>query len=442
MSSRSQAAARYLADYDSIAVQLPGRSLAWLQELRSRALSRFSADGFPSPREEEWKYTNVAPIDRALFRPQWSASGPVDADLLNRYRLADAFTLVFVDGRFDAGSSNLSALPEGVVIAPLCEALERHPELVRSRFGRCLEQEGHGFIAFNTAMFSDGALIVLPAGTVLEKPVQLLHFATRPESLCTVRHLIVAETGSKGEIVECFVGRDDLSYLTASVCEVAVEDNAAVTMHKLQAEGTRAFHFGGVYVDQARNGRFAHHNGSFGGLLVRNEIHARLGQAAECELNGLFLGSGRQHVDNHTRVDHLEPNGISREVYKGILDERARGVFQGRMIVHQDAQKTDSNMTNRNLLLSVNAEIDTKPQLEIYADDVKCGHGVTVGQLAEESVFYLRSRGIDEPSARNILTFAFANEMVEKIEYESLRSLVLEELISRLPQASAIKEWL
>jgi Fe-S cluster assembly protein SufD len=442
MSSQSQAAARYLADYDSIAAQLPGRGLAWLQEQRSRALSQFSADGFPSPREEEWKYTNVAPIERVLFRPQWSASGPVDAELLNRYRLADAFTLVFVDGRFDAGSSNLAALPAGVVIAPLSEALERHPELVRSRFGRCLEGETHGFIAFNTAMFCDGALVVLSEETVLEKPVQLLHIATRPESLCTVRHLIVAEKGSKGEIVECFVGRDDLSYLTASVCEVAVEDNAVVTMHKLQAEGARAFHFGGVYVEQACSGRFQHHSGSFGGLLVRNEIHARLSRAAECELNGLFLGSGRQHVDNHTRIDHLEPHGISREVYKGILDERAHGVFQGRIIVHQDAQKTDSNMTNRNLLLSLGAEIDTKPQLEIYADDVKCGHGVTVGQLEEESVFFLRSRGIDERSARDFLTFAFANEMVERIEYRDLRPLFLQELVSRLPQAIAIQEWL
>ena len=276
----------------------------------------------------------------------------------------------------------------------------------------------------------------------MDKPVQLLHVATQPDSLCTVRHLIIAENSAQGEIVESFVGQEDLNYLTASVCEVDIGENAGVTLHKLQAETAKAFHFGGIYVKQAQHGRFKHHNCSFGGLLVRNEIHVGLDQASECELNGLFLGSGRQHVDNHTRVDHFKPYGISREVYKGILDDRARGVFQGRVIVHQDAQKTDSNMTNRNLLLSVDAEIDTKPQLEIYADDVKCGHGVTVGQLEEESVFFLRSRGIDEPSARNMLTFAFANEMVEKIEYESLRSLVQEQLISRLPQASAIKEWL
>lgn len=442
MNSISRSTARYVADYDAIASQLPGSGLAWLQAIRARALSQFSASGFPSPREEEWKYTNVAPIERKMFLPRCAMPGSVDVDLLNRYRLPDAFTLVFVDGRFDSELSNLSALPEGVVIAPLSEALDQYPELVRSRFGSCIEEEPHGFISFNTAMFSDGALIVLSAQTVLERPVQLLHIATEPDSLCTVRHLIVAEKSARAEIVESFVGKEDLNYLTASVCEVAIGENAAVTLHKLQAETAKAFHFGGVYVKQAEHGRFEHHNCSFGGLLVRNEIHVGLGSASECELNGLFLGSGRQHVDNHTRVDHFKPHGISREAYKGILDERARGVFQGRMIVHRDAQKTDSEMTNRNLLLSADAEIDTKPQLEIYADDVKCGHGVTVGQLEEESVFYLRSRCIDEPSARNMLTFAFANEMVGKIEYESLRSLILEELISRLPQASAIKEWL
>jgi Fe-S cluster assembly protein SufD len=442
MNTVSQSTARYVADYDSIASQLPGSGLSWLQAMRTRALSQFSASGFPSPREEEWKYTNVAPIERKMFLPRRAIPGSVDIGLLGRYRLPDAFTLVFVDGGFDAGLSNFSGLPDGVVIAPLSEALGRFPELVRSRLGGCIESEPHGFISFNTAMFSDGVLVVLPARTVLERPIQLLHVATQPESLCTVRHLIVAENSAKGEIVESFVGQEDLSYLTASVCEVDIGENAAVTLHKFQAETAKAFHFGGIYVKQAQHGRFEHHNCSFGGLLVRSEIHVGLDQASECLLNGLFLGSGRQHVDNHTRVDHFKPYGISREVYKGILDERARGVFQGRMIVHQDAQKTDSNMTNRNLLLSVDAEIDTKPQLEIYADDVKCGHGVTVGQLEEELVFYLRSRGIDEPSARNMLTFAFANEMVEKIEYESLRSLVLEELISRLPQASAIKEWL
>ncbi|MGR8935714.1 MAG: SufB/SufD family protein, partial [Gammaproteobacteria bacterium] len=203
--------------------------------------------------------------------------------------------------------------------------------------------------------------------------------------------------------------------------------------YKLQSEAEKAFHFGGTYVQQNRSARLYQHSFSFGALLARSEIHSDLDAAAECYLNGLYLGNKRQHTDNHTRINHRKPHGISREFYKGILDQRARGVFQGRVIVHEQAQKTDSEMNNRNLLLSADAEVDTKPQLEIYADDVKCAHGVTVGQLDEKSVFYLQSRCIDEPTARAMLTFAFANEMVDKVENESLKALLLKQLQAFFP---------
>ncbi len=215
-----------------------------------------------------------------------------------------------------------------------------------------------------------------------------------------------------------------------------------VTLYKMQCESEKAYHFGGTYVKQARDARFTHHNFAFGGLLARSDIHADLDVASECELNGLYLGVKRQHIDNHTRINHLMPNAISRELYKGVLDDRARGVFQGRVIVDIDAQKTDSQMNNRNLLLSDDAEADTKPQLEIYADDVKCGHGVTVGQLDEKSIFYLQSRCIDEETARNMLTFAFANEMVDKIKIKSLHDRVLEQVLVRFPQEGVEKNWL
>jgi Fe-S cluster assembly protein SufD len=245
----------------------------------------------------------------------------------------------------------------------------------------------------------------------------------------------------EASVIETFAGLDN-AYLSAAVTEVFVGANADVTLYKMQCESEKAYHFGGTYVKQSRDARFIHHNFAFGSLLARCDIHVDLDYASECELNGLYLGVKRQHIDNHTRINHLKPHAISRELYKGVLDDRARGVFQGRVIVAEDAQKTDSQMNNRNLLLSNGAEVDTKPQLEIYADDVKCGHGVTVGQLDEKSIFYLQSRCIDEETARNMLTFAFANEMVDKIKIKALHDRVLEQVLVRFPQEGVNKEWL
>jgi len=275
----------------------------------------------------------------------------------------------------------------------------------------------------------------------LEKPVQVLHVATRADVLTATRTVIIADEMADAKVIETFVGLDN-AYLSAAVTEVFVGVNAGITLYKVQCESEKAYHFGGTYVKQARDARFTHHNFAFGGLLARCDIHADLDFASECELNGLYLGVKRQHIDNHTRINHLKPQAFSRELYKGVLDDRARGVFQGRVIVAVDAQKTDSQMNNRNLLLSDDAEADTKPQLEIYADDVKCGHGVTVGQLDEKSIFYLQSRCIDEETARNMLTFAFANEMVDKIKIKGLHDRVLEQVLIRFPQEGVEKNWL
>ena len=239
----------------------------------------------------------------------------------------------------------------------------------------------------------------------------------------TTRNLLVLEGQTALDFIETYVGAD-ASYLAIAVTEVFVGETASLTLYKYQIESEKAYHFGGTYVKQAQNSRFTHHNFALGGFLARCDIHTDLDEASECELNGLYLGAKRQHLDNHTRINHLKPHAVSRETYKGVLDDRARGVFQGRVVVAEDAQKTDSQMNNRNLLLSNDAEADTKPQLEIYADDVKCGHGVTVGQLDEKSVFYLKSRGVDDETARNMLTFAFANEMVDKIKIKGLHDQV------------------
>ncbi|MGZ8190958.1 MAG: Fe-S cluster assembly protein SufD [Methylococcaceae bacterium] len=433
---------RYAAEYPNIAPALCGQSLQWLQHKRAEALTKFSAQGFPSLREEEWRYTNVSAIEKKLFSPAEDiTAGAVETDWLKSYQLDDAWSVVLVDGHFSKELSLLDGLPEDVSVMSMAEALEKQPDKLENHINRAVNIDEHSFIAFNTAWFTDGLFVHIPAKRVLEKPVQVLHLATRNDVLSTTRTVIIADEMAEAGIIETFAGLDN-AYLSAAVTEVFVGENAGITLYKMQCESEKAYHFGGTYVKQARDARFTHHNFAFGGLLARSDIHTDLDQASECELNGLYLGVKRQHIDNHTRINHLKPYAFSRELYKGVLDERARGVFQGRVIVAIDAQKTDSLMNNRNLLLSTDAEADTKPQLEIYADDVKCGHGVTVGQLDDKSVFYLQSRCIDEETARNMLTFAFANEMVDKIKIKTLHDQVLEQVLARFPQEGVEKSWL
>jgi len=436
-------ASRYTAEYSSIAPTLPGQNLAWLTTLRQDALSKFSALGFPSLREEEWRYTNVSAIEKKLFAP--SAIGQVQEtvskELLSKYQLADAWSVVLIDGHFCAELSVLEGLPETVTVMSMADALAQQPDNLEHYINQAVNNDEHSFVAFNSAWFTDGLFVHVPAKLILEKPVQVLHVSTQGDLLASTRTVIVAEAMADIKVIETFIGMD-VAYLLAAVTEVFVGLNANVTLYKMQCESDKAYHFGGIYVKQAKDARFTHHNFAFGALLARNDIHTDLDIASECELNGLYLGINRQHIDNHTRINHLKPHGISRELYKGVLDNRARGVFQGRVIVAEDAQKTDSQMNNRNLLLSNDAEADTKPQLEIYADDVKCAHGVTIGQLDEKSIFYLQSRCIDEETARNMLTFAFANEMVDKIKIKSLHDQALEQVLIRFPQAGINKEWL
>jgi Fe-S cluster assembly protein SufD len=435
-------ASHYAAEYQAITSVLPGNTLPWLAVLRSEALEKFSAQGFPSPREEEWRYTNVSGIEKKLFSPATAvAASSVDKDWLKSYQIQDAWSVVLVDGRFSVELSDLDGLPNDVSIMGMAEALVKQSETLEKYINKAVNAEEHGFIAFNTAWFTDGLFVQITAKQVLAKPIQVLHLSTQSDVLTATRTVIVLDQTAEAKIIETFVGLDN-AYLSAAVTEVFIGQNADLTLYKTQFESEKAYHFGGTYVKQERDARFTHHNFALGGLLARSDLHADLGQASECELNGLYLGVKRQHIDNHTRINHLKPNGISRELYKGVLDDRARGVFQGRVVVAEDAQKTDSQMNNRNLLLSSDAEADSKPQLEIYADDVKCGHGVTVGQLDEKSIFYLQSRCVDEETARNILTFAFANEMVNKVKIKGLHDIILEQVLARFPQEGVNKEWL
>ena len=440
--SAEQVRSQYPAEYAKVEVLLPGQSVSWLKALRKQALDSFSNSGFPSLREEEWRYTNVSAIEKKLFSPVAHAEiGAVDTDWLNAYRLENSWTIVLVDGHFSVALSDLDSLSDSVSVLDMASALEQCPGELENYFGQAVSHEQHSFVAFNAAWFTDGLFIHVPANEVLGKPLQVIHVVTQADYMANTRHIIAVDEMAQAEVIETFIGCDD-SYLSATVMEVFIGKNADLTLYKLQLEGEKAYHFGGTYVKQAADARFKHHNFAFGGLLARNDIRTDLEQAAECELNGLYLGIKRQHIDNHTRINHLKPHAISRELYKGVLDQRARGVFQGRVVVAEQAQKTSSEMNNRNLLLSNDAEADTKPQLEIYADDVKCAHGVTVGQLDEQSIFYLQSRCVDNETARNILTFAFANEMVEKIKIKDLHYQILEQLLARFPQTGIQQEWL
>ncbi|MBT9098714.1 Fe-S cluster assembly protein SufD [Methylovulum psychrotolerans] len=411
----------YMAAYPALAAALPGQALAWLQDIRADALVRFSSHGFPSAREEDWRYTNLAALAKQTFAPVVAAAEPIiDAEWLKPYQLADAWSLVLVDGHFCAALSCTDGLPESVQVLGMADALQTHGGQVAAYFGKAVDSAEHGFIAFNNAWFTDGVFVDIPAQLVLDKPIQCLHIVTQAGAVAATRNLLVLGANASAQWLETFVGAE-VAYLSAAVTEAFVGQNASLTAYKVQCESAQAYHFGGLYVQQARDARFNQHNFAFGGLLARSDIRTDLGQGSECELNGLYLGVKRQHIDNHTRINHTQPHASSRQLYKGVLDGRARGVFQGRVVVAEQAQKTDSDMNNRNLLLSPDAEVDTKPQLEIYADDVKCGHGVTIGQLDEKSVFYLQSRCIDEETARNMLTFAFANEMVDKVANEELK---------------------
>ncbi len=433
---------QYFTEYQELHEEFPGQNLPWLNQHRKVALARFSELGFPSSRDEEWRYINFSQVEKKVFLPKpVESTDQVDRTAVVSYFVDDCFNLVFLNGRFSTQLSDISELPENIFLCSMKKALQQFPEQVSEYFAKATENEDHGFIHFNTAWFTDGWVLKLPENTQLDKPLHIIHVATDSDVLAATRNIAVVGENARADLLESYVSLTTDAYLTTAVNEIFIGKNAQVSFCKLQNENGKALHYSGTYVKQEKQAHFIHESFSFGGQTSRNEVHTDLGQASECELNGLYLGRKKQVLDNHTRIHHRLPDAISRETYKGILDQRARGIFQGRVIVHKDAQKTDSEMNNRNLLLSEDAEADTKPQLEIYADDVKCAHGVTVGQLDETSIFYLQTRCIDKQAAENMLTFAFANEMVDKIKQNQFRKLVLEQLLTHFPQMEMRKEW-
>jgi Fe-S cluster assembly protein SufD len=409
-----------------------------LHRLREAAMSRFAELGFPTTRDEEWRFTNIAPLTQVSFQLALTSVPkeltPLKLDRLT-YGAWDCYRLVFVNGSFTPELSN-SPATQALLCSGLRKALDHQPQLIEASLANYADYEDQAFVALNTAFLDDGAFINIPRGQVVDKPIHVVFVSvpSREPSMAHPRTLIVAGVNSQATIVESYVSLGNAATFTNAVTEIVLEENAGLDHYKIQRENSQTFHVATLQVQQGRSSRFSSHAIATGASLARNDVNAVLdGEGGECTLSGLYMAAGRQLIDNHTRIDHAKPHCTSHELYKGILDDQARGVFNGKIYVHQDAQKTDAKQTNKTLLLSEDAVINTKPQLEIFADDVKCTHGATIGQLAEEAIFYLRSRGIGQEDARSLLTFAFANDIIGRIKVEPIRAQLEEVLLAGRP---------
>jgi Fe-S cluster assembly protein SufD len=421
----------------------------FLFSLRREALERFAEIGFPSTRQEQWRSTNVAPLARLRYR--LPAHGPADAAGITAEAIAPhlweaAATLVFVDGHFAPSLSRRDELPAGVFAGSLAVALETMPKEIEPWLGRQASYEEQAFVALNTAFFEDGAFLSLPKGTVIERPIHLLFLSSAAPGELPVaafpRNLIVAGESSQVRVVETYASlQENAVYFTCPVTEIEAGPNSAVDHYKVQRESHAAFHMATFALRQERSSTLSSHSISLGGGFVRNDVNALLdGEGSDTILNGLYMIGGKQFVDHHMRVEHAKPHCTSHELFKGVLDGQARSVFNGLIHVRHGAQKTDAKQSNRNLLLSKDAVANSNPQLEIFADDVKCTHGSTVGQLDDDAIFYLRSRGIGAEAARSLLTYAFASDIVERIKVEPVRKDLEEFLFAALPKGDVVRQ--
>jgi len=419
---------RYRTEYTKARAQRPRGETPALAGRRDEALGRFLEAGFPTTRHEEWRFTSVAPIaDQAftLGAPPAVDACPVDLAPF-RFHGVCAAELVFVDGHYAPWLSTRAALLGGARAGSLAAAIAGHAPEVDPHLTNLAPLERSAFVALNTALFADGAFVHVPPNTVLEHPVHVLFVSTGAHNgtplMSHPRVLAVLGDNSQASIVETHAGPDGARYFTNPVTELVLGANAVLDHYKVQRESLEAYHVGSIHVRAARSANCASHSVSLGGALVRNDVVAVLGgEGGGCTLYGLYLADRQRLVDNHTTIDHAMPHCGSREIYKGILADRARGVFNGKIIVRADAQKTDAKQTNRALLLSEHAQINSKPELEIFANDVKCTHGAAVGQLDEDAVFYLRSRGFGLAEARHMLIHAFLGDVLQRLPLAPVR---------------------
>jgi Fe-S cluster assembly protein SufD len=417
---------RYLEQFRDFINDEASTAPEWVKARRLESIDRFAVLGFPTTKNEDWHFTSVAPIAEREFTFVAARTGDVERSDLEPFGFGgeEWHTIVFVNGRYAPELSSLSHLDPRVRVLPLAEAWTEAPELVRLIGTIVTDAKLHAFTALNTAFMPDGVVLHVPKEVTLRQPIHLL-FVTDANAAKTVmypRNLIVVDRGARATVLESYVGLSDASYFTNAVTEVSVADGATLEHYKIQREGRRAFHVGTIETKQGRDSHYISFSFATGGSLTRTNIYTKLdGEGCGSTLNGLYMLDGEQHCDHQTKIEHAEPNCFSREVYKGVLDGRSHGVFNGKVYVHPAAQKTDGKQTNNTLLLSREAQVDTKPQLEIFADDVKCTHGATVGKLDEIAWFYMKSRGMDAEAARRLLIYAFAADVLETIEQAEVR---------------------
>ena len=408
---------------------------AWLEGARRAAMVAFTELGYPTTRNEDWHYTNPSELAEGGFALGGRTTGKVTAADLQAFTFAQPWPLlVFVNGRFDAALSQLDALPAGMRVQPLSRAFADDRTFLEPRLGAIAQFDEHAFTALNTAFMADGAVIHVARGAEVASPVHLL-FVADADAEGTIVHprvIIAAERQSKATIVESWVALGQPRYVTNSVVEVDVAEGATVTHLKVQRESAEAFHVATTQVNQAKDSHFVSFVYASGAKLSRTNVYTHLnGPGCGSTLNGLMLADGTQHLDVQTRIEHVAPDCYSRELYKGVLDGAGHGVFNGKVYVHPEAQKTDGKQENHTLLLSDKATIDTKPQLEIFADDVRCTHGATIGRLDQTAEFYMKSRGIGAALARKLLVYAFAADVLETVENAAVRSALSQLVLQR-----------
>lgn len=413
----------YVSNFETYSKKLNGESNSKFHSARKTAIEKMKDIEFPTIKHEEWKYTNVKPILETSFVPAVNSTDEAAEIEFDKY-LFDGFEfnkIVFINGKYSEKDSSVDSLPEGVVIDSLANVLKSNPEIVEKTISSS-RVNSNIFNELNTAFASDGLFVYLPKNKVVEKPLQVVYYTSEEDLLVTPRNVIVAEGNSQAKIIQNFVGATNVKYFNNIVSDVQVAENANVQIYKIQNESLKAFHIERLDSTIDKLGVLSHYSLTFGASLTRNDVNSELlGEFSEMNMYGLYIGSEDQHMDNHTFVDHAVPNCESNELYKGILQDKSHGVFNGKILVRKDAQKTNAFQSNKTILLSETANIDTKPQLEIYADDVKCSHGATIGQLDETADFYLRSRGVPADIAKSMLIRAFANDVIESVKIDSLK---------------------
>lgn len=429
---------KLINDFQEFEKSLNGEAGSELHKIRREAIKHFDTLGFPAKKLEEWKYTNLSPVLKHDYRNSVTGytSTLTENDIKDfLIKDSDVNLIVFVNGKYDSRLSKIVTKNDNVFIGSFSEGMKKHSDIIESHFSKYVNNEINGLTALNTAFAGEGCFVYLNRNEEVKEPVHILNISDAREEVyfSQIRNLIVAEDGAKINIIEDYHSIGDKHSFSNVVTEIFCEKNSGVEHYKIQNEGENSFHTGTTQVHQVKDSRFSNTTISWGGALTRNDLNSVFeGTNTECHFFGLYLLSGKQHVDNHTFADHKSPNCYSNELYKGILDDNSTGVFNGKIMVRQDAQKTNAYQSNNNILISDDATIYSKPQLEIFADDVKCSHGATSGQLNEEEMFYLQSRGIGRENARTILLFAFTSDVIDSIKTDELREMIVKKLEMKL----------